>query len=119
MSITILVFWSAVILASNQLWVVYHPGCPSCDSFLAEIVPEYPKNIFTNYNKFIPLKLLNAELPIHQEIIAGIHPEIYSTPTFLYVQIKNSDITVLSRWLGYKSTKDFYTQLDHAINLKK
>lgn len=104
---------ASVVVASQELWVVYHTGCARCDAFLNEVVASYPDASLMNDQAVLPIKLLNASIPLHQEVIVKIQPPVMSTPTFLIVEKSASSAApqVLDRWVGYKTKLGFYQRL--------
>ena len=105
--------------ASQELWVIYHTGCSRCDAFLNEVVTTYPDAALMGRPVFLPIKLLSASLPLHQELITKIDPPVYSTPTFLRVekQSESAKIKVLDRWVGYKNKDLFYQKLNEVVSI--
>lgn len=108
-------FFMSLAVASQELWVIYHNGCPKCEAFLSEVLSDYPDKNMVSPSFYLPVKLLNTSLPVHQEQIARIKPAVFSTPTFLKVESSNGVLTVLDRWVGYSNKKDFYKKLNEAM----
>lgn len=107
----------SMLSASQELWVVYHNGCSRCEAFLEEVVSSYPNRALVEHSAFLPIKLLDVSMPMHQQLIMKIKPMIYSTPTFLVVEKSSApEIKVLGRWTGYQSMALFYKQLNEVLS---
>lgn len=111
----VLYICSSIAWAHVELWVIYHQGCPSCENFLDNVIPTYPLPSWQKNHKSVPIKLLNAGFPLHQQLIRLIEPPVFSTPTFLYVNTQGETAQVLERWAGFKDTATFYDQLSQAM----
>lgn len=104
-----------LLYAAEELWVIYHAGCPRCDAFLTEVVATYPNHDFLDKSVFLPLKLLNTSIPLHQEQILKITPPVYSTPTFIRVEKSvDGEPRVIDRWAGYMDRGAFYKKLNEG-----